>query len=128
MAQKKFHESVTFNDTLSYTGVMQTGNTKKCHKVTVSQEVLDMFEKLPISRSAAIVASINLVARKPDLLHIALHHRMSEVTEVRSGNNVRVSYTREAKIEPMIDTLAQMTDLSGEQVIRLCMEAYIYKL
>lgn len=125
MTQKKFYESVTFNDSLSYTGVMQTGSTKKAHKVTVSQEVLDMFEKLPISRSAAIVASINLVARKPDLLHIALRHRM---TEVRSGNNVRVSYTREAKIEPMIDTLANMTDMSGEQVIRLCMEAYIYKL
>lgn len=110
---------------MTYTGDMQQGRISKQHKVTVSNEVLELFEGLPLSRSAAIGMSILAVSRKPDLLHVALRHRM---TQERTGNNVRVSYTREPRLEAMIDRLAEMTDLSGEQVIRLCMEAYIYRL
>lgn len=95
------------------------------HKVTVSTEVLELFEALPLSRSAAIGLSILQAGRKPDLLHMALRRRMSET---RSGNNVRVSYTREPRLEAIIDKLAEITALSGEDVIRLCMEAYIHKL
>lgn len=97
----------------------------KIQKLTVPTEIIDLFLKLPLTRSAAIGQSILAASRRPDLIPLALRLRM---TQVRSGNNVRVSYTREQRLDAMIERLAQMTDLSGEQVIRLCMEAFVHKL
>ena len=91
----------------------------------LSKELLDAAEKLPMSRSALIVRSISNAGTRPDVVHLALRRRM---TEPRTENNVRVSYTRDPRVEPIIERLVEMTDLSAEQVIRLCMSAYIHQL
>lgn len=111
---------------MSYiTDMPQQYRLSKIQKLTVATEVLDAFELLPLSRSAAIGQAILAAGKRPELIPLALRERMSQT---RSGNNVRVSYTRENRLDAMIKRLAEMTDLSGEQVVRLCMEAYLYKL
>lgn len=93
-------------------------------KLTLPIEVVAALELLPLNRSAAIGQAIIGGSHRPDLLPLALRIRMSKA---RSGNNVRISYSRELRMDDMIARLAQMTDLSGEQVIRLCIEAFIHK-
>ena len=83
------------------------------------------FEKVPMTRSAAISQAIINADRNPDLLAHAFRLRLSQPFE---ENDARITYTRDIRIEAIVKRLAEMTKLSSEQVVRLCMEAYIHRL
>lgn len=97
-------------------------------KITHGQfaaSLLKAFEKVPMTRSAAITQAVINAGRDPELLISAFRLRLSQPYE---ENDTEVTYSRDHRIEAIVKKLAEMTKLSGEQVVRLCMEAYIHRL
>lgn len=98
---------------------------KKHHTLMAPEDLVERFDKLPLTRSAAITQAILNVEREPELLAQAFRLRLHQPYE---ENGVRVAYTRDTRIDETLKKLTDMAKLPGEQVVRLCMEAYIYKL
>ena len=90
-----------------------------------TRDLVDKFEKLPITRSRAINLAIGYAAKDPELLVQALRFRFSQP---HLENDVKVTYSRDTKLDEVLENLTHMTKLPAEQVIRLCMEAYINRL
>lgn len=98
---------------------------KKAYTINLPPTLLNGLEGVPMSRSAAITQSILNADRNAELLVQAFRLRLSMPTE---NNETKVSYTRDTKLDTPLKKLIEMTKLPGEQVIRLCVEAYIYRL
>jgi hypothetical protein len=98
---------------------------KRHQTVRLSEEVVEMFDKLTISRSAAIEAAVRNARTDPELLVRGLKHRMRNP---RGANSIKVGYSRDSDIDEPVEQLVEMTKLPAEEVIRLCMEAYIHRL
>ena len=98
---------------------------KKPYTSVIPASMVTKFETVPMTRSAAIAQAILNADRYPDLLVDAFRLRLSQPFE---ENDTRITYTRDSKIDAMIKRLSEMTKLPGEQVVRLCMEAYIHRL
>lgn len=98
---------------------------KKKNTVQLSEDMNRRFDSLPIPKAAAIVLSINQAWREPDTLALAFRFRLSQPQE---EVGVKVSYTVDDKMQERLQKLMSMTKLSGEQVVRLAMEAYIHRL
>ena len=102
-----------------------TKETKRHCTVFATQDLVDKFDKLPITRSRAMNLAIGYAGKDPELLVQALRFRLSQP---HVENSVKVSYSRDIKLEGALETLTHMTKLPAEQVIRLAMEAYINRL
>lgn len=100
---------------------------RKC-SIKCSRTLLDKFQDLPISRSAAICQAIHNAGNEPELLAQALRLRLNSRPAEAKENDTLITYTRDAKLDRALQTLTGISELPGEQVIRLAMEAYIYKL
>lgn len=98
---------------------------KKNHTVALTTSIIEQCKDLPLTRSAAIAQSLMNAVREPELLILALRHRMSSLG--KEGTE-KVSYTRDTKLDEALETLMNLTEMSGEQVIRLSLEAYVYRL
>lgn len=98
---------------------------KKPYCLSLSPTLITALEKVPMNRSAVITQAILNADRNVELLAQAFRLRFSMPKE---DNEVRVTYTRDGKLEAPLKKLIEMTKLPGEQVIRLCVEAYIHKL
>lgn len=93
--------------------------------LSLPSSMVKKFDKLPMTRSGAISQALMNADRNHDLLSRAFQLRMSTDHE---ENDARICYSRDSKHDETIEKLSRMTRLSGEQVVRLCMEAYIYRL
>ena len=91
----------------------------------VPASLVKAFEASTLSRSAAISQAIHNADRCPDLLVYAFRLRLSLPFE---ENDTRITYTRNAQVTAIVEKLASMTKLPNEQVVRLCMEAYVHCL
>lgn len=98
---------------------------KKLAQLDVTSELVEMFEQVPMSRSAAIVQALLNAEREPELLVKAFRQRL--VTS-RQENSVRIAYSRDQKLDKTVEKLCEMTRLPETQVVRLCMEPYIHRL
>ena len=87
--------------------------------------LMNKFDDLPITRSGAICQALINAGKDPELLVVALRYRMSRPDEL---NDCQVSYRLDPKLVRTQEDLSRMTKLSGEIVVRLCMEAYIHNL
>lgn len=122
---KKIRPQPTFYVKKVYIPPHGDRNVKKVVNSNVPASLVAKFEKLPMTRSAAIAQALTNAARDPELLVDAFKLRMSQPFE---ENDTRITYTRDEGLQEVIDRLSRMTKLPGEQVVRLCMEAYIHKL
>lgn len=98
---------------------------KKTVNNAMPASLVKAFENVPMTRSAAISQAIINANRNPDLLAHAFRLRLSQPFE---ENDTSITYTRDPRIGDIVKRLAEMTKLPGEQVVRLCMEAYIHRL
>lgn len=98
---------------------------KKAYNSSVPKSMVKAFENVPMTRSAAITQAVLNADKNPDLLAHAFRLRLSQPFE---ENDTKITYTRDIRLEAMVKRLAEMTKLPGEQVMRLCMEAYIHRL
>ena len=98
---------------------------KRRREVTVPPSFVKLYEKLPTSRSAAICQGIANATREPDLLAHAFRLRLHKEPEEAT---LRIAFTIEPSLEKKLEEMAHWTDLPIEQVVRLSMEAFIYKL
>lgn len=98
---------------------------KRHHSLTIATDTLEALDRLPIARSKAISQALAKAGEEPDLLVHALRLRLSQppVSEM-----TKVTYSRDDKLGVVIEKLAEMSKLSGEQVVRLSVEAYIHRL
>ena len=87
--------------------------------------MLEKFDKIPMTRSGAISQALLNARRDPSLLSRAFQLRMSTEQE---QNDARICYLRDTNHDETMEKLSRMTRLPGEQVVRLCMEACIYRL
>lgn len=78
-----------------------------------------------MTRSAAICQALLNAERDPGVLSRAFQLRLNTDFE---ENDVEIKYTRDKRLDKTVEELSRMTRLPGQQVIRLCMEAYIHKL
>lgn len=98
---------------------------KRKAALSLPSSMLEKFDKIPMTRSGAISQALLNAGRDPALLSRAFQLRMSTGQE---QNDARICYTRDTKHDGTLEKLSAMTRLPGEQVGRLCMEAYIYGL
>ena len=98
---------------------------KKRRLVTVPPGFVKLYEKVPTSRSAAICQGITNATREPELLAHAFRLRLHKEPEEAT---LRIAFTIEPSLEKKLEEMARWTDLPIEQVVRLSMEAFIYKL
>ena len=98
---------------------------KRKAALSLPSSMLEKFDKIPMTRSGAISQALLNAGRDPALLSRAFQLRMSTDEE---QNDARICYSRDTKHEQKIEKLSRLTRLSGEEVVRLCMEAYIYGL
>jgi hypothetical protein len=98
---------------------------KKTRMVYLTPRLKAQFMALPVSASSAVEKSIFHAARQPELLAKAFYQRLSQPFE---ASTERLTHTREESLDSTLDKLSEMTKLPTEQVIRLCMEAYINRL
>ncbi|MDI1348614.1 hypothetical protein [Aquabacterium sp.] len=94
--------------------------------IKVTTEIKDKFKGLPLSTSAAVKQSVINANNNPILMIRALQARMTNGNKVEKSE--RVSYTRDQQTASALENLVAMIDLSEEEVVRLCMEAYINTL
>lgn len=94
--------------------------------IKVSPEIKDKFKGLPLSTSAAVKQSVIHANNNPTLMIRALQARM--IIGNKAEKSERVSYARDQQTVSALENLVAMIDLSEEEVVRLCMEAYIKKL
>lgn len=90
---------------------------------SVPASLVEAFKKVPLNRSKAIELAVEKASNDPSLLVHAFQMRLTRPFE---RNDVKITYTRDKQCEEMIDKLSEMTKLPNEQVLRLCMEAYIH--
>lgn len=83
------------------------------------------LDGLPLAKSVAVAQAILSAEREPESLARAFQLRLHQPTE---ENDITISYVRTPKIEEPLRRLTEMTRLPGEQVVRLCLEAYIHRL
>ena len=98
---------------------------RKQHTLTVPTAVLTEFDKLPLTRSAAINQSVLNAVRDPELLVRALRLRLHSET---GDDERRITYMFDTTLNAKADKLVSLTKLPKEQVVRLSMEAYIHHL
>ena len=98
---------------------------KKRRSVTVPPGLVKLYEKVPKSRSGAICQGITNATREPELLAHAFRLRLHKEPEEAT---LRIVFTIEPSLERKLEEMARWTDLPIEQVVRLSMEAFIYKL
>lgn len=93
----------------------------------IPTDLLQAFEKLPVSRSGSIGIAIHEAYHDPDRLGRTLSKRLKS-NEVTSPEKVKTGVSLAPEIVAMLDELAEKSQFSIEQVLRLCMEGYILKL
>lgn len=98
---------------------------KKQVSATIPTSMIEALKGVPLSRSAAISQAIVNAGREPDLLVHAFRLRLSQPKE---DDDHRVTYSRDERLDEIVKNLSDLTKLPGEQVIRLCVEAYIHRL
>lgn len=103
--------------------LMGTQRTQKI--LTLPSHVVGMFDGLVQNRSACISNAVIEGLKNPELLVQALRLRLTTPFE---ENNTNVTWSRSVAALEAEKKLAEMTRLPGEQVVRLCMEAYIHRL
>lgn len=89
----------------------------------VSRRLVNDFEKLPISRSAGVVQAVMRATVRPQVLVTAFKARLEDPSNL--PNNVRINIYMPPKVNVFVKDLASMTKLPDEEVVRLCMEAYV---
>ncbi len=92
---------------------------------SIPTRMVKAFKRVPLTRSAAIRQAVLQADVDPELLVDAFKLRLSMPFE---DNDARISYTRDKKTDAIVKRLTEMTKLSSEEVVRLCMEAYIHRL
>lgn len=80
------------------------------------------------SRSDAVVKAISEATLRPQKMAFALKARLSEPPTPDDVNDQRIHIYFPEKSLIFIKELADMSKLSDEEVVRLCMEAYIKHL
>jgi hypothetical protein len=98
---------------------------KKAFTISMSTAIVEDLKKVPMNRSAAITQAILNATRDNDLLARAFRLRLGMPN---TQNEIRITYTRDSKLDAPLKKLIEMAKLPGEQVIRLCVEAYIHHL
>lgn len=98
---------------------------KERRSVVLSISTLAQLKKLPISRSEVVCESILHAARKPDVLAEALRLRLYEPQDHHTQT---VTYTRSPELGDWMKKLTEMSRLSSEETLRLCIEAFIRQL
>lgn len=96
---------------------------KKSYTSSVPTSLVEAFKKVPLNRSKAIELAVERATNDPQALVLAFKMRLTQPFE---RNDAKITYTRDKRCEEMIERLSEMTKLPNEQVLRLCMEAYIY--
>lgn len=92
---------------------------------TISESTAEQLQKLPITASQALTTAISNAIKDPQSLGRAMQRR---VTQEKEKPTSRTSYYLDNKVMSEIDELCEKSALKGEEVVRLAMEAYIYKL
>lgn len=96
----------------------------------VTEHLVQAYDSLPISRSAAMTMAVAEAYKKPELLEKALGRRIkkpeSDLLGARKTTRVGVSFS--PAIVEQLGHLALVTQLPIEHALRLAMEAYIHKL
>lgn len=80
---------------------------------------------LPATPSAAISLAITNAHEDHTLLGKALTHRFEHPP---LDNVLKTSHMFDQRVKDMIDELSTKTSLAADEVVRLCIEALIYKL
>jgi hypothetical protein len=99
--------------------------TKRKNTMYVSPSMNALCDALPITKAAAVVLAIHNAWKEPDVLAYALRLRLGRPVEEKS---LRISYSVDGRTEGKLKNLMDMTGLSGEETVRLAMEAYIHHL
>jgi hypothetical protein len=107
---------------------------------TIPNDLLALYEGLPVSRSAGMSLAITEALKAPHRLAKALQKRVGHnlkegipsVLGGATGNSTAESTTVTVTLDQQVlDAAAQLEKLTGlprEIVIRLSMEAYVHKL
>jgi hypothetical protein len=98
---------------------------KTQHTLRISEDLIKKLDGLPGSRSAAIEQALKNVGKEPYLLALAFRYRL---TQSATEPTRTVTYLRDRKLADVIEDLIRKTELSGEQVTRLAIEAFVHKL
>lgn len=96
---------------------------KRTWTSSVPTSLIEAFKKVPLNRSKAIEQAVKDADNDPEVLVRALRMRLTRPFE---ANDAKIAFTRDKNCEDAIERLAEMTKLPNEQVLRLCMEAYIH--
>lgn len=98
---------------------------KKTHNVNLPADLVEACTHLPVTRSGALNQAMFNAWRDPELLVKALRFRLDRPEELE---RIKVTYSRDSKLDPVLEKMSEMTKLPKEQVVRLCLEAYIHRL
>ena len=118
--QKNFHLPQTF-----YTVSIYAQSMSKPANITLNETILAALSDIPSSRSAAMAKALFKAQSEPQLLAIALSHRINNPTP---GTDKSICYSRDIRVEKALQELKALTQLTAEEVMRLAIEAYIYHL
>lgn len=100
---------------------------KKIRHIRVPSSIRALMRTLPINMSAAVSQSI-LDAREDDSLIIRALKRRLALPPNKNDPLERVAISQDERIDSYVADLTDRSQLSAEEIIRLCIEAYLFRL
>jgi hypothetical protein len=91
----------------------------------VPKEVNDALQSGPVPKSKAAKRALAAATARPELIPMALRVRPFKP---RSNGTTRLGVTYDEATMSGVKHLSEQYDLSQEEIVRLMLEAYIYKL
>jgi hypothetical protein len=98
---------------------------RKAATISLSAKIHEKLEAMPAGISESIRRSVHQANKDPELLASAFKLRLSmpPYEDIK-----QVGYRADEKFRTAAAELSGMTKLPVEQVVRLCIEAYVYRL
>lgn len=100
---------------------------KKVRGITIAPSLKDALDKCPINNSAAIAQAVMNAHADDGLLIRALKRRLA-LPSTEEENSIRITYTQDIRVTQLEKELVDRARLAAEPLVRLALEAYIYRL
>lgn len=94
----------------------------------LAPSLLVALSEVPTTRSSAVQNAIRDAFNEKEKLTRALRHRMLSPKMWGEDNSERINVSLDPRILNYAQEMSKMTQLPIEQVVRLALEAYVFKL
>ncbi len=82
----------------------------------------DLIQQVPMSASALGNLATKQLLENPELIWVALRHRLKKQL---TGPEKKTTYNFDSDVSSAVQELASKLRLSGDEIIRLAIEAYL---